>query len=391
VKSGVLVNATRATDAPAFDLRVQYDGESSPTFIHVPGTLAARFSVLFDAEPPNNRFLAGDIVAAPLAIPDGQAVDVFAQPLTYYTQIVPVLQRLERHLIDQGHADARVRVGEDVGQLDMVACASPHWGPGWLGGTSQSVNAIVANCVLRNVWAIKQLLQTRPTILFLVGQSTWTMFRHAFGHLITGDPALPAFPEDGPYTLLRATTDREYSLQYATTIGNRAFQLSTRLVITPHFSYTVNFMPQFRMPAARYEDFQRTCADAVTFLEHDSRFVTTREPGVFVSIGIKADADAALSELTHRFPAAAAQLKPAFYDAHAMMAAVLMSLYNQRRMTYVTPPTGRGFLARGEGPCSFCVNDHWTFPEGCPYGKPDEPRYPVGFLEEIAHRMAQPS
>jgi len=44
-------------------------------------------------------------------------------------------------------------------------------------------------------------------------------------------------------------------------------------------------------------------------------------------------------------------------------------------------------LARTTGPCMFCVNDHWKFPKGCPYGKPDEKQYSIGFLEKVTATM----
>jgi hypothetical protein len=33
------------------------------------------------------------------------------------------------------------------------------------------------------------------------------------------------------------------------------------------------------------------------------------------------------------------------------------------------------------------VNDHWKFPKGCPYGKPDEKQYTIGFLEKVIAAM----
>jgi hypothetical protein len=113
-------------------------------------------------------------------------------------QMVPVLTAFESFLKEKGHARAQLKIGEDVGQLDMVACASPQWGPQWLGGTSQSMHTIISNCVHKNAWALKQLVQTRPAIVFLVGQASWDMFRQSFGHLIRSKATLPTLPEDGP-------------------------------------------------------------------------------------------------------------------------------------------------------------------------------------------------
>src|SRR6516164_8517438 len=221
-KPGVIREAPRASSDPAYELRVQYDGEPNPTAIQVPG---------------------------------GRKAEIYGQAIGYYTQMLPALDSFTAFLRAKGHADAALKVGEDVGQLDMVACASPHWGPQWLGGVSQSVNTIIANCVHRNAWAMKQLVQTRPAVLFLVGQASWSMFQRSFAHLVQADPPLPAVPEDGPYTLLRHTTQHDCRLRISMKAGGESYDLSTRLVVTPHFSYDVNFLPQFRMDPEAYAGF----------------------------------------------------------------------------------------------------------------------------------------
>jgi hypothetical protein len=164
--------------------------------------------VLVDA---NQRFQKGDVLAARLSIPAGHKTEIMAQPVTYYLQMLPVLKSFEHFLHQQGHKDASLKVGEDVGQIDMVACASPHWGPPWLGGTTQTVNTVIANCVHKNGWAMKQLVQTQPAVVFLVGQASWNMFRQSFGHLVRSASPLPPIPEDGPYTLLQLTAAQEHA------------------------------------------------------------------------------------------------------------------------------------------------------------------------------------
>jgi hypothetical protein len=70
-----------------------------------------------------------------------------------------------------------------------------------------------------------------------------------------------------------------------------------------------------------------------------------------------------------------------------MMTTVLTSMYG-KELTYATPKNGHAsHLTRSSGPCGFCVNRHWKFPEGCPYGKPDEKQYPIGFLEKVTAAM----
>ncbi len=48
-----------------------------------------------------------------------------------------------------------------------------------------------------------------------------------------------------------------------------------------------------------------------------------------------------------------------------------------------------GHLKRGDGPCRFCVNSLWTFPERCAYGKPDLPTYGPGELEAAVETILE--
>lgn len=385
-KSGVMLGSTRASDAPDYDIRVQYDGDPNPTAIHLPGKLGEpRYVVLIN---PQDHFKQGDVLAAQLNIPAGQQTDIFGQPIGYYMQMVPVLESFQKFLKEKGCTDARLQVGEDVGQLDMVACASPHWGPEWLGGTSQSVNTVISNCVQKNAWAMKQLVQTRPAILFLVGQASWNMFRNAYGHLIQANPALPNFPEDGPYTLLRLTTQNDCRLEFKTSIDGLDYSISTRLVITPHFSYNVNFLPQFRMSTEAFKAFSVAHQNAAQFLNTDPRIEVEKPAGGFAAFGVKVDPAGVLAEIQTKFASAANELMATYYDPHQMIAGVLEEMFDRDQLSYTKGVGGQpGFLSRSDGPCTFCVNDHWSFPKGCPYGKPDEKQFPIGFLEKVAEAI----
>ena len=386
-KAGTIDSFVRADDSPAFDIRVKYDGDATVTAIHIPGVLGhPQYVVLFDLKM---RFAKGDLLAAKISIPPGKKTAVYAQPIGYYTQMLPVLSDFEAYLKSKGHAQAQLKVGEDVGQLDMVACASPHWGPQWLGGTSQSVNTVVHNCVQRNAWALKQLLHTRPAVLFLVGQSSWTMFHHAFSRYVKSSSPIPAVPADGPYTLLRHTTENDCRIEYSTKIGGQEYSISTRLVITPHFSYNENFLPQFRLSQDAYGALATKYPAAAQFLEKDPRIQFTNKPGTYVAAAIVKDAAAVLSELKSKFSAADAQLKPCFYDPHADMSSVLGKLFDagQLSWTHGKGANAAGYLSRTEGPCQFCDNKHWRFPQGCPYDKPSQTQYPIGFLEKVAEAM----
>jgi hypothetical protein len=394
-KAGVVVSAQRASDAPSYAVKVRYDGEAQDTSIDLRGEVGAPPCVLlFDPVPPHNRFKQGDVIAARIRVPAGEKAEVYAQQIGYYERMVPILAAFEKSLRDKGHAGANLRVGEDVCQLDMVACASPHWGPPWLGGSNDSVQTIVTNCVTKNAWALKQLVQTRPAVLFLVGESTYTMFRHAVGRLIKADPALPGRPEDGAFSLLRATTDPRHPclFEFSGKVDGRSYRISTRLVVTPHFSYATNFLPQYRMRASTWEDFKAKFADCAAFLLHDPRakFVPPAQQGDFAAIQIIKDSRAVVAHIDKTWPDAGRALAPTYYDANAMMAGVLDDLYAKGALSFSPPTRGHpGFLARSDGPCSFCVNSHWTFPLGCPYGKPDETPLPVGLLDKVAETIVK--
>jgi hypothetical protein len=391
-KSGVVVDAQRSSDNPSYSVKVRYDGDTADTVISLteqPGQ--PRYVLLFDAEAPDNRFAKGAVIAARLSVPQGDKVDIYQQQISYYEQFVPVLQQFETFLAAKGHKDASLRVGEDVGQLDMVACASPHWGAPFLGGTSAAAATVISNCVSKNAWAIKQLVQTRPAVLFLVGESSYDMFQASFGGLIK--PPLPKAPADGAFTLLSETVDPDHprNIEFSTEIGGVKYSLTTRLVISPHFSYDENFLPQFRLDAPGWKAFEAKFPTCVEFLKTDSRIqYSAAEDGAFAAYVIERDPPAVLAELAKSYAPAYAALKPGYYDAHGMMAGVLEALYGAGTLAYTAPAKGKpGYLTRTGGSCTFCVNDHWKFPLGCPYGKTTEVPPANGFLEAVAAAMVK--
>ena len=68
-----------------------------------------------------------------------------------------------------------------------------------------------------------------------------------------------------------------------------------------------------------------------------------------------------------------------------MMAGVLDELYSNGTIAYgAVPGSQLQALSRTDGACRFCVNDHWTFPGECRYGKTGEPTPAPGYLEQVA-------
>lgn len=403
-RSGHVTTAIRATDSAASSIKVRYDGDSADTEIKIPGVRGDfPYVLLLDTFAPRNTFAAGDTIAGRLSVPEGIQVEIQQQQQGYYMQFVPVLERFQQTLRKAGHP-ANLRIGEDVCQLDMVACASPHWNAGFLGGSQQSIDTIVNNCVSSNAWAIKQLVQTRPAVLYIVSQSSWNMFHGAFGAHVRRDPPVSSKPIDNDYTLLRETTDPDHpcNLVLNATIDDMEYQCTTRLVITPHFSYNDNFFPQYRLSQAEWQDFsQKQPACAATMAAQNGFTIVPGDPSypnAYLAIQLSADpqkAAAARTWLQQLFPQAFRMLEKFYYDPHAMMAGVLDQLLKEGKLAWQEPEqqaTGKkvpGYLARTYGSCHFCVNQHWQFPLGCPYGKPKEAPPPPGFLEKVAQYIVK--
>jgi len=396
-RNGYVVSGNRPDDNPAWTLTVRYEGDAADTVLSLPGKLGDfPYVMLFDAYPPNNAFKAGDVIAGRVAVPQGIQAEVMQQQQGYYMQFVPVLQQLQDTLHRDGHPSASLRIGEDVCQLDMVACASPHWNAGFLGGSKESIAKIVDNCVSHNAWAIKQMVQTRPAILYIVSVQSWNMFHASFGAHVRRDPPLSQYPIDNDFTLLRETVDPEHPafIDFDATIDGQQYKSRTRLVVTPHFSYNTNFLPQYRISPAQWQILQQTEPGLVNALTAANGFTIVppdpKYPNSYLVVQLPADATRAAvvrAWLQQQFPSAYEALQPDYYDPHAMMASVLEGMYSQGVLSWKDKGDGTGYLDRTEGACRFCVNRHWQFPNECRYSKTQEPPPPSGFLEKVAERI----
>lgn len=390
-KGGTLHSAQRTSESPNYDIEVLYDGDSEPTKISLQRELGSpRYVVLYNHFPPNNRFEKGDVIAGRLNIPAGLDMEVWQGLIGYYEQIVPALTYFEDFLAAQGCDHPKLAVGEDVCQLDMVACASPHWNEAYMGGQLQTV---VNNCVSKNAWAMKQLVQTKPVILFLVGEASYNMFHGAFSKLLHRNQPLSAHPEDGAFTLFRETLDDAdpTHFEFSTSIDGKPYSISTRIVVVPHFSYDTNYVAQFRMSGSDWDDFKEKYPDCVSFFEQDEGYIKVVKPqeeGYFWAVQILKDVGGVLDRMKAKYPAALESLWPFYYNPHKQMADVLGHLYSEKKLGYTNNASGTGgLLNRTEGSCHFCVNSHWEFPLGCPYDKTKEPPPPQGFLQEVAKQI----
>ena len=105
---------------------------------------------------------------------------------------------------------------------------------------------------------MKQLVMTRPAVLFLVGESSYNMFKTFFGNLIHRDPPISDKPKDYAFTLFSETVKSEHPayFEYSTTINGRPYAIKTRIIVTPHFSFDQNFVPQIRFSEYRMNDLE---------------------------------------------------------------------------------------------------------------------------------------
>lgn len=389
-KDGELVSADRASADPSYTIEVLYSGDTKRIKIPLNRTSGSpRYVVLFNHYGPGNVFKKGDVIAARLSIPGGVSTDIFQEQIGYYEQFVPSLKIFSEFLKTKGMADADIQIGEDVGQLDMVACASPHWNEDYLGNQQST---IVGNCVSKNAWAIKQMVQTRPAVLYLVGESSWDMFRDAFSGLIEQKYPMSKYPKDGAFTLFQETIDdtNPCYFKFSTEIDGRKYEITTRLIVTPHFSYNTNFLPQFRMSGDDLATFEKDYADCFAYFKNskDIDIVPGEESEDYTAIQIVSNTHEVFEALEKRFSKALKVLSLDYYNPHRQMAKVLEGLYTGGKLSYVKSENDKkGYLTRSEGACSFCVNDHWKFPLGCPYDKPEESAPPVGFLKKVAAQI----
>jgi hypothetical protein len=146
------------------------------------------------------------------------------------------------------------------------------------------------------------------------------------------------------------------------------------------------------MAPEKFDAFAEQFPTAAEFLRQDARIQIQRPAGGYVAVGIKDGAPAVLAEIARRFADASEVLKACFYDPHRMMSEVLGELFDSGELSYTRgTATKKGVLTRSKGPCSFCDNEHWRFPKGCPYGKPEEAQYDIGFLEKVAQAIVAKS
>lgn len=297
-------------------------------------------------------FKAGDVLCGYLDAPEDTDVTLFARGSGYNQRFLHVLWRFQA-LIGGPLAAARLEIGEDVGQNDMIACASP----GWTDKYDIPTKRVTHNCVEDHAYVIRQFLQSRPAVLVLVSASAVEMFQpHC-----PGEFGLEIKHEDrlrNDFDLLQETTrERRYI-----TVDRDGVRFRTRILVSPHFSYADNFAPQSRFTGRAWDAFRAAHPADAELLVARKR-VDTDYQGINTNVTFDGADDPLARELT---PAALQALLERHVAAFDLLAGALAEEYRDGVLAF-DPRTGH--LARSDGPCRFCVNERWQFPEGCAYGR----------------------
>lgn len=383
-QDGWLISANRCANHRWVVLTLEYvDGSRKE--LEVAWTDKLRFVVLVNAngkkDPDKLSFRKGDMIGGKIA---GLAVDstqLYCNSAGYYQRYVYVLERFKKMMAGQPMSEADLSISEDVAQHDMIACASP----GWSSKYDIPTERITKNCVMDRALLVSQLVQTRPSVIVIVGGSSLEMFAKVFGPFLTdfdyfyeeenGDGKKTKVVKE-TYQLLRETTERQKFLH----IKTGGYELRSRIVISPHFSYPANFVEHSRLSAAAWKAFQADFVDAARILKEEGR-VQDNPWNSIVPILISGKDDA----LREKLNSAAWDVLMAYhYDPIGMLADVLKQEYDAGRIAY---DASIRRLKRTEGSCRFCANATWRFPEGCPYGKDTISTQADGELEEAVKQV----
>ena len=319
---------------------------------------------------PEQSFKSGEIIAGYMDLPHGVELPVQQNVVGYYQRVIPILEQVSGWLRSQKHLP-NLEMAEDVCQLDMVACASPGWGAQFEINKEQ----VVGNCVNKNAWVVKQLIQSNPKVIVFSGESAFEMFNRMFEPFIT-----PKLSRMEVYGLLKMTARDPHYLDIQTEVDGKPYRLRARIIISPHFSYDDNFEPHCRLSPDDLQKFMGKYPDAYAELQAAGRVIAPKEGGD----GYTAIRTEGLREWTKKYPIAAIPLMQQLYDPSALIGQGITQEILLGNLQY---DDGKNHFKRSEGPCHFCVNSRWQFPEGCDYGKPDEPALPAGFLEKVVDQV----
>lgn len=354
---GEILRIERGSDHRWALITLKYDNTDSNQEIEVSWSHKARFVVTV-----KSYFHKGDVIAGKLKDINEDNVRLYENSTTYYQRFVHVLDRFKNQ-VGKPLSKAKLSISEDVSQHDMVACASP----GWSSKYDIPREKILHNCAFDQAWLLFQLIQSSPKVIVIVGKSSLEMFGSLLAEYM---PDFNFYDEDRDakgtptksvkevYQLLKETTERECFLN----IDIDGLKLKSRIVVTPHFSYSSNYKAQSRLSKEAWKAFELDFEEDASLLASQDR-VKDNTWNNYVPIEITKDKDPIEKRISK---AAWSVLMSYYYEPYEMLSALLIQEYKAKRLEY-DDLTGR--LKRTEGSCHFCNNDLWQFPDSCVYGK----------------------
>jgi len=355
-ENGWVADIQRSSDHRWLVLSVQYQNKDAITQYELSWGTRLHGVVLYDKdyrylkekERAPFTFNKGAVLAGKISAEKDVTLDVYKNGTKYYQRMIPILQAFKRN-IGGALANADLRIGEDVAQHDMIHCASPGWSDSYDIPTDQ----ITFNCVKKQGFVVSQMLQAMPSVIIIVGGSSLKMLGEVFSKYIDLD-----WNNRDIYQLLKQTTEKQYYLN----INEGGAKFKARLIAVPHFSYDDNYKEHARLSPEAWQAFQKDFRQDYKILDELKLIKIDKNTGAAV-VKLSGSEDPIQNDISVE---GWQVLTAYFLDANAMVAKALEQEYQAGTLSF-DPTTGH--LTRSEGACRFCVNDLWSFPEGCPYGK----------------------
>lgn len=337
---GKLIKASISSETGGVNLQLEYEGEGQRTLYLEPGYK------VFVSSYDKDGFEQGDMIASKVELPERAPAKIYRSAVGYYQRFDSIFSKFKEMA---GLDDLPLALGEDVCQADMVACASPGWRK-WF--TDKARDGIVAECVERRKYLLFQLLQTRPRMVVFSGMNAFEMFYDVMKPYIETDLDL----HQDTYVTLKECIQKEIRLFIPDGEGNPL--VSSRLAISPHFSYRDNFRPQYRFSKEEWDAYSNDYPEEFKELSKIARSNYDNSCKL-----IFADDENAPTE-DSVIPAVWEVLQAHFYDVEILIAQVINDEYKKGGIAVEGE-----HLRRSEGRCNFCRNQLFSFKEGCPYDK----------------------
>lgn len=374
-RSGWITSTQRSSSHRWAQVTVVYEDDREPEVIEIDWTPETRFvfvvpttrSQALDETPPTLQ--PGQVIGGQLRSPTKGDLPLFESAVGYYQRFLPVLEGLRRSRPELAELD--LRMGEDVCEHDNVHCPSAGWS-----SFDVPTDRVAHNCVGDHAYIVSQVVQTQPAVIVLVSRSSLSMFLEPFRSRIEVPAGIDGFSwSNDVYQLLRDTVANRIVLR----VQEGQVSFASRIVIVPHFSYPDNFVLHARVAQCEWLRLANDHPADVQQLRKHRRIREVSEG--FVAIALAGEADELRPMLS---PELWSELIKRHVDPYALMTKALLEELDAGNLR-VDAQTGH--FARTAGPCRFCDNERWQFPEGCGYGKTTEPDWPEGTLESVVQAI----